>query len=159
MTLDELGDAQASPDAGELRVFARSDGLYSRNSAGSEKRFATADQLFVSPPFSHSGDLATGTGSFKFYNDSGRTLTITAVRASLGTAPTGASVILDVNINGTTIYTTQANRPTIAVSQFTVKNTTMDVTAWADGDYLTVDIDQIGSTVKGANLTVTIWAM
>jgi hypothetical protein len=31
-----------------------------------------------------------------------------------------------------------------------------DVTSWAAGDYLTVDIDQIGSTVAGANLVVVV---
>jgi hypothetical protein len=32
----------------------------------------------------------------------------------------------------------------------------MDVTAVASGDYLTVDIDQIGSTVAGSDLNVII---
>jgi hypothetical protein len=31
-----------------------------------------------------------------------------------------------------------------------------DVTSLAAGDYLTIDIDQIGSTVAGSNLVVTV---
>ena len=106
--------------------------------------------------YSISGPVATGAGSFRLYNDSGATLTIVSVRATVGTAPTGATLIVDVNKNGTTIFTTQANRPTIAVSTNTIKRTNMDVTTVADGDYLTVDIDQVGSTVAGSNLVVSI---
>lgn len=159
MTLDELAGAQADPASGQLKVFARSDGLYSRTSAGVERQFAYADQLFVTPPFSYTGELETGEGTFRFYNDSGRTLTITAVRASVGTAPTGTAIVLDVLKNGTTIYTNAGNRPQISAGQDTVKSTNPDVTAWEDGDYLTVDIVQVGSTVAGADLTVAVWAV
>lgn len=108
---------------------------------------------------SQGGALTATAGVARLYNDSGRTLTITAVRTHVGTAPTGASLIVDVNKNGTTIFTTQGNRPTVAISGNTSgKVTNMDVTSLADGDYLTVDIDQIGSTVAGSDLTVTIWA-
>jgi hypothetical protein len=62
-----------------------------------------------------------------------------------------------VNKNGTTIFTTQANRPTIAISGNTDESGVPDVTALADGDYLEVDIDQIGSTVAGSDLTVQIY--
>lgn len=108
---------------------------------------------------SQGGALTATAGVARLYNDSGRTLTITAVRTHVGTAPTGATLIVDVNKNGTTIFTTQGNRPTVAISGNTSgKVTNMDVTSLADGDYLTVDIDQIGSTVAGSDLTVTIWA-
>lgn len=102
------------------------------------------------------GNLTVGVGKHRVYNDTGVPLTIRAVRASVGTAPTGAAIRVDVNKNGTTIFTTQANRPNIAVSTFTSKVTTMDVTSLADGDYLTVDVDIIGSTVAGADLTVQV---
>lgn len=106
--------------------------------------------------FGISGAVTTRTGALRIYNDSGRTRTITAVRASAGTAPTGATLICDVNKGGTTIFGTQANRPTIAISGNTNKTTGMTVTTWADGEYLTCDVDQIGSTVAGSDLTVTI---
>ena len=40
--------------------------------------------------------------------------TITGVTAAIDTAPTGQAVIVDINKNGSTIFTTQANRPSIA---------------------------------------------
>lgn len=105
--------------------------------------------------FSQGGALAVGAGTFRYPNKSGVTRTIHSVTASVNTAPTGASVIVDVNKNGTTIFTTQGNRPTIAASGFT--NTgTPDVTSWADGDYLQIDVDQIGSTIAGADLTIVV---
>jgi hypothetical protein len=97
---------------------------------------------------------------FRWYNDTGRTLTFTAARASVTTAPTGATILVDVNVNGTTCFvaTSQANRPTIAISGNTNKTTTFDsITTIADGSYLTVDIDQVGSTIAGSDLTVVIW--
>ena len=83
--------------------------------------------------------------------------TIVAILVMVGTAPTGASVIVDVNKNGTTIFTTQGNRPTIAASTSSSGVVTnMDVTAVAVGDYLTVDVDQIGSTVAGYSISVLV---
>lgn len=104
--------------------------------------------------FSISGTLAVSTGAMRYYFDGN--YTITNVLASVSTAPTGASVIFDVNKNGTTIFSTQGNRPTIAASGFTDLSSTPDVTTLASGDYITVDIDQIGSSVAGANAVVRI---
>ena len=86
------------------------------------------------------------------------TLTITKVKLVVKTVPTGAAIIVDVNKNGTTIFTTQANRPQIAIGESTGDSGTPDVTALAEGDKLTVDIDQIGSTIAGADLTVEVVA-
>ncbi|MEO6513849.1 MAG: hypothetical protein ABIR37_04135 [Candidatus Saccharimonadales bacterium] len=117
-----------------------------------------ATQLLIGSriqPFSSSGLLMIETGLHRLYNDTGTAWTILSVRASIGVAPTGASVIVDVNTNGTTIFTTQANRPTIAAAANTSgKITNMNVTTVANGDYLTVDIDQVGSTTPGTDLTV-----
>jgi hypothetical protein len=62
---------------------------------------------------------------------------------------------VDVKKGGTTIFTTQANRPTITAGGNTATGVP-DVTAWNAGEYLTVDISQVGSTTAGANLTVTV---
>jgi len=83
-------------------------------------------------------------------------LTITEIRLAVDTAPTGANLIIDINKNGTTLYTTQANRPTITVSGTSSTATLPDVLNIAIGDKISLDIDQIGSTVAGENLSVTI---
>lgn len=108
-------------------------------------------------PYSYTGNLSVNTGTFRLYNDSGVAWTIAGVRASVGTAPGGVSIIIDIKKNGVTIFTTQANRPTIAAGSNTSGNVTnMDINTVAAGEYLTVDISQIGTTTIGADLTVQL---
>ncbi|MFA5715940.1 MAG: hypothetical protein WC998_09375 [Candidatus Paceibacterota bacterium] len=82
--------------------------------------------------------------------------TITEVQASVKTAPTGADLIADININGSTIWSTQANRITISASGYTATQTTFNTTTFSSGDYFTIDLDQVGSTVAGAKLVVRL---
>lgn len=107
-------------------------------------------------PWSMDGTLYVKTGAKRLYVESART--IVGVRFSVGTAPTGAAAIVDVNKNGTTIFTTQGNRPTVGIGANTsglVAN--MDVTSLAAGDFLTVDVDVVGSTIPGADATVQVF--
>jgi hypothetical protein len=106
--------------------------------------------------FAHNGTAVTGVGVSRI--PLAAASTITGVTASSNTAPTGASLKFDVNKNGTTIFTTPANRPTLAISaNETSAQAVPDVTALAAGDYLTADIDQVGSTVAGADLVVVVY--
>lgn len=100
------------------------------------------------------GTVAVATGHSKIYIEG--SYVVESIRAVVNTAPTGASLICDVNKNGTTVYTTQGNRPTIAISGTTSTNTAPDVTTFAAGDLLSIDVDQVGSSVAGADLTVTV---
>ncbi|HEX7963006.1 MAG TPA: hypothetical protein VF466_00285 [Candidatus Saccharimonadales bacterium] len=110
---------------------------------------------FSLPAYSKQGSLSVSTGSLRLPIDG--TYTIVGTRLMVGTAPTGANLVLDVNKNGTTIYTTQGNRPVIlAGANSGGPGTAPDVTALAAGDYMTVDIDQVGSGTAGSDLTVTV---
>lgn len=82
--------------------------------------------------------------------------TITRVDAYVDTAPTGANLICDVNLNGTTIWATQANRVTITAGSSSGSQTSFDTTAVAEGDLITLDIDQVGSTISGSDLSVIV---
>jgi hypothetical protein len=106
--------------------------------------------------FGVAGTLATLTGQARYYMASAQTILGTI--ASVGTAPTGASIIIDVFKNGTTVYTGGTNRPTISASGFVSATTIVApaVTALAIGDYLTVVISQVGSSIPGSDLTVTV---
>ncbi len=120
--------------------------------------FLTAPTVLGKAPytmvFTVPGTLVVGTGAARFPVH--RPITITNVRANIGTAPTGAAVLVDVNKNGTTLFTTQGNRPSIAVSTNADNAATPDVTTATTDDYISIDVDQVGSTVAGANLTVTV---
>ena len=104
--------------------------------------------------FSLSGAATTGTGTLRY--PISFPATIHNVLVSAGTAPTGADLIIDVNKNGTTIFTTQTNRPTIAAGVNASSFAIPDVTSLATNDYITVDIDQIGSTIAGSDLVVVV---
>lgn len=78
------------------------------------------------------------------------------IRAYADTAPITTSLIIDVNKNGTTLFTTQASRPTIAAAGNASSATLPDVTAVAAGDRITYDIDQIGSGGAGSDLYLSI---
>lgn len=84
--------------------------------------------------------------------------TITNVVATVNTAPTGASLIIDVLLGGATIYgITPANKPTIAAGDTEDLGTnTPDTTALSQNDILTVQVEQVGSTIPGADCIVQI---
>lgn len=104
-----------------------------------------------------SGTLSTSTGALRLYNHSASAWGLSLIYISVGTAPTGASIIVDVLINGTSIFNvTPANRPEIAASAYTGVSGVPDTKSIAAGEYFTVDVTQVGSTVAGADLTVQI---
>ena len=102
------------------------------------------------------GELSVGTDVSPLPIFAGATLTITEVYAYVKTAPVGASLIVDVNKNGTTIFTNQSNRPTIASGSNSDTSGAPDVTSLSKNDVLTIDVDQIGSSTAGSDLIVVI---
>jgi hypothetical protein len=113
------------------------------------QQFLHQVQVFTVP-----GVISIGTGRARFYIPG--PITLSNVRASVSTAPLGADVIVDVNVNGTTVFTNQLNRPKILVGSVTCPTATPSIQELATGDYLSVDIDQIGSIFAGSDLTVQI---
>ena len=112
-------------------------------------------QLFT---WSMSGVLSVAAGGLGFRSPIA--LELQHVRLSVSTAPTGADLIVDLNKNGVTMFTTQANRPRIAAGAYTESATTApDIVSIAAGDRLTVDIDQVGSTIPGSDLVVVAYAL
>ena len=82
--------------------------------------------------------------------------TITKVRLHADIAPTDASLIVDIHLNGTTIWSAQGNRATLASGNENSSTTTFNTTAITAGQYLTLDVDQIGLTLPGEDLTVEL---
>jgi hypothetical protein len=81
-------------------------------------------------------------------------VTLTAVYTSVTTAPTDATLITDIHLNGTTIMTT--NKIQIETTEFhssdAATQPTLTTTAVAQFDKVEIIIDQIGSSVAGAGL-------
>ncbi len=83
------------------------------------------------------------------------------VEAAVTTAPTGANLIVDINEHPTpdgagVSFFDADSRPTITASSFFGSSTGFNVTSMHAGSYLGLDIDQVGSTVAGSNLTITL---
>ena len=82
--------------------------------------------------------------------------TITEIRLAVKTMPTGAAIIVDVNLAGMTIFTNQAHRPQIAAGTDNGTSTNIDAASGTKGQRVTFDTDQVGSTVAGGILTVEV---
>ena len=61
-----------------------------------------------------------------------------------------SSTIVDVNLNGTTVFTTQANRPTLAYDDANnwAFSGLPEFTEFIEGDVLSIDIDQIATSAS-----------
>lgn len=102
--------------------------------------------------FSEIGELTVKTGALEFplpYN-----CTITEVKLRASTAPTGAAVIIDVNVDGATIDT--GTKPQIAAGSKDGSDTVFTDASHLENQVMSVDIDQIGSTIAGSNLVVVV---
>lgn len=112
---------------------------------------------FVNAKKAGAQTVATLNTTENFYNDTDLALNIASVRATLGTAPTGAAFIVDVLVNGTSIYTgVTANRPTIAISAFTALGGTPATLTVPVGGVVTFAVTQIGSTIAGSDLVIQL---
>ena len=89
-------------------------------------------------------------------------MTITSIYLSRRIPGTAGASMLDVNVNGISLYATQENRPTIQYSDGIVACTLPDTVNIAAGEVLTVDIDSRESgtpadltlIISGKNLTL-----
>jgi hypothetical protein len=84
-------------------------------------------------------------------------MTLTDVRASVSTAPVGSTIIVDVNQNGSSIFSTNVSIDANEKTSTTAAVPPVIVTSiLTDDAEITVDIDQIGSTTAGKGLKVTL---
>lgn len=141
----------SNPAAGFRALYAKTGGWYEKDSAGVERLLSPAIEAY---PVGVTGTLTVQPGTSLIYLEG--SYVIETVRAAVNTAPTGAAVIVDVLKNGVTLYTAGVGRPTIAAGTKTATGNTPAVTTFVAGDYFTVDVVQVGSTIAGADLTVTV---
>lgn len=97
--------------------------------------------------------LTTGAAKFTFRMPYG--FSLTGVRASATNAPTGSNLVVDINQNGSSILSTKLSidagekTSTTAATPPVISDTTLD-----DDAEITIDIDEVGSTLAGAGLKV-----
>ena len=101
-------------------------------------------------------NLAAGTAKASFHMP--YAMTLSKVKASVNTAPTGSVLTVDINEAGTTILSTKL---TIDAGEFTSDTAAtaavISDAALADNALITFDIDGVGSSATGKGLKVTLY--
>jgi hypothetical protein len=131
--------------------------------AGSSTDAARADHthqrdidVIVIPVGDESTALTSGTNKVRFRMPFAATLL--AVRSNVNTAPTGSTLIVDVNEAGTSVLGTKLSIDASETSSTTAASAaTITDTSLADDAEISIDIDQIGSTVAGAGLKISLF--
>ncbi len=80
------------------------------------------------------------------------THTIAEVHARVAQAPVGASIRLDLLKNGTSVHASNEDKCTIAAGEHRGMTSTFSDNTLADGDYLELEIEQVGSSTSGTGL-------
>lgn len=99
--------------------------------------------------------LTTGTAKVTFRMPF--SMALTSVRASVTTAPTGTTLVVDINESGVSVLSTKLSiDATEKTSTTAATPAVISDAALADDAEITIDIDQIGGTIAGAGLKVTL---
>lgn len=100
-----------------------------------------------------STSLTTGTG--KYYFKIPFAFDLSEVRASVNTAPTSSTIIIDINKDGTSILSTKLTIDIDEKSSFTAATSyVISDRVIAEDSEISIDIDQIGSGIAGKGLKV-----
>jgi len=155
--LDLTGQVLAADDPGADRI------LFWDDSEGKLRHLSLAGGLSISGTVltvpveiglacsDESTALTTGTAKVTFRLP--YAMTLTAVRASVTTAPTGSTLVVDVNEGGTSVLSTKLSIDATEKSSTTAATAAViSDSALADDAEITIDIDQIGATIAGAGL-------
>ena len=97
--------------------------------------------------YNYDGTLATNTGSKRLYMT--RAGTFGTFDMFVATAPVGADLTVTINKNGSSIGT-----GTISDGASSGTGQALSSTSFSSGDYLTVDITQVGSSTAGEDLYI-----
>ncbi len=157
MTADATGVPESFVDLTDTpaNYTSAASKLVRVNSGATALEFVTHKQAIQIACSDETTDLAVDTAVVTFRMP--YAFTLTGVRASVTTAPTGAALSIGINEGGSSILSTDL---TIDASEKTSTTAATPAvisdSALADDAEITIDIDQIGSTVAGAGLKVTL---
>lgn len=96
----------------------------------------------------------------RHYNHGNTPLRVQKVHVALGTAPAGSAFVVDVKVSGTSVFTGAAARASVAAGSnagFAVPDKPdRDAVSVKPGQYLTVEVTQVGSGTAGSDLRVQV---
>lgn len=99
--------------------------------------------LFVRPP---GAPLPIAGGPYR----------IERVALAVGTAPVGGDVVVDIYVNGVSIYADPAARPRVLGGTDRGVIGAPTITEVSEGDLLTVAVVAVGDAIPGADLTLVV---
>ena len=115
---------------------------------GDYNSLTNAPTISKTVQLNQAGTLELTTGTIRWIAPNN--INISSTRLTVGTSPAGSSLIATLNKNGTVIDTL-----TIAAGSSSDVNSGLSL-AVSSGDYLTVDITQVGSTTAGSDLNLIV---
>jgi hypothetical protein len=135
-------------------------GQYLRKTSGTDYdaswQTLTVSDVFIIACSDETSNLTAGTNKARFTMPYAGTLT--AVKADVNTAPTGSTLVVDINEAGVSVLSTKLSIDAGESSSSTAATPpVISDSALASGAVISIDIDQIGSTVAGAGLKVTLY--
>ncbi|PKR57512.1 hypothetical protein [Thalassospira lohafexi] len=140
------GEAEAGTANNKVMTPERVAEFYAANGATESFVIAVSDEQ---------SDLSTGTGKVTFRMP--YAFTLTGVRASVSTAPTGAALTVDVNEAGTSVLSTKLTIDAGEKTSITAATpAVISDASLADDSEMTIDIDAVGSTIAGAGLKIVL---
>jgi len=156
ITLKEQASADADTAAyGQLWTkTATPNQLYFTNDAGND--ILLSEEVFIISLSDETSNLTVGDG--KAFFNMPFAMTLTGVKATVNTAPTGATIIVDIEEGGSTILSTllsidaSEKTSTSAASAAVISDASL-----ADDAEIKFNIDQVGSTAAGKGLKVTLY--
>lgn len=134
-------------NANHTHADADHGGLLTNAALGTGKYFPFC------PSFFQSGTLSVAVLAWEFVAP--RDFTLRSATGRVKTAPTGQSLIVDVRVNGASIYANQTEMIVIPDAGNSDVSAVKDAAVGA-GDVVTIEVEQVGSGTAGADLTVVI---
>lgn len=98
--------------------------------------------------YQYEGTLDVDSGNQRFYFN--RDADLKTILTTVGTAPAGSAIIAKIRKNDSDIT------DTITLPAGTATKTQSSVSSFVKNDFVTIDIDQVGSSTAGANLFVNM---
>lgn len=143
-TLGDNGNLYVDTDDGT--VYSKANGTWAAV-GGAELQFAVTDE-YVS--------MTTGDDKMRFRMP--YAMTLTDVRAGVNTAPTGSDIQIDIELAGASIFS--SGLLTIDSGDLTsvgsATDPTIGTTSLTDDGLISINIDQVGSTIAGTGLKVLL---
>jgi len=101
--------------------------------------------------------LTTGTGKVSYRMP--YACTALDLRGCATVAPTGANLVIDMNVNGSTVLSTKLTIPAGTTTSVGATQPVFSSTSIASDDIVTFDIDTVGSTIEGKGAKATLYVV